>query len=115
MKELSQTIHDYADGLRRCVQTFSHGVRHVTTRYRGESWHTYLIIPRAALIEGIRRRRSQGAQYHDCDWWTLIPDIDRWVRPAGCGGPGRPFAREPRRMRSSRRYMVISQSGGLDI
>ena len=106
---------DSRNGTRRCIQTFSHGIRRVTTRFRGESWHSYLIIPRSALIEGIRRRRRMGAQYHDCDLWTLIPDIGRWIRTASYGGPGRSFASEPNRHGTSRRFKVIAQSGGLDI
>ncbi len=114
MKELTKTIHDSENDRRRCVQTFDHGIRRVTVDFYGEAWYSYLIIPRAALIEGIRRRRSQGAAYHDCDWWTVIPGIDRWIANGGPGGPGRTFAREPRRSESSRRFMVIAQSGGLD-
>jgi hypothetical protein len=114
MKELTKTIHD-SEGTRRCVQTFTYGIRRVTKDYHGESWHSWLIIPREALVAGIRRRRAAGAQYHDCEWWTLIPGLERWIAPAGYGGPGRAFAREPHPMRYSRRFMVISQSGGLDI
>ena len=115
MKQRTETRHASGNGRRRCVQTFNHGIRRVVhDNYYADSWTSYLIIPRAALIEGIRRR-FRGAQYHDCDWWTLIPGIDRWVRPAGYGGPGQPFASEPTRIDSSRRFMVIAQSGGLDI
>lgn len=114
MTELTKTIHCNGRGDRRCIQTFKGGIRRVTIDFHGESWTSYLIIPRAALIAGIRRRHL-GTQYHDCDWWTLIPGIDSWVAPAGRGGPGRPFAGEPHRINSSRRYMVIAQSGGLDI
>jgi hypothetical protein len=114
MKELSKSVYGHGDR-RRCVQTFDHGVRRVTFDHCGESWFSFLIIPRASLVEGIRRRRSQGAQFHDCDWWTLIPGLDRWVRPAGYGGPGQPFADTPARLRSNPRYVVISQRGGLDI
>ncbi len=114
MKELTKTT-SASRGTRRCVQTSSDGIRRVTTQWRGETWQSHLIIPREALIEGIRSRRAQGAQYHDCDWWTLIPSIDRWIRPAGYGGPGRAFAHAPSLTKSSRRFIVVSQSGGLDV
>ena len=114
MKELTKAIHTSNRGVKRCVQTFNGGIRRVTTDFYGESWHSYLIIPRDALIDGIRKRR-RGAQYHDCEWWTLIPGIERWFSPAGCGGPGQSFANDPHQVGASRRYMVITQSGGLDI
>ena len=112
MKLLSQTERPSTRG--RVLQRFSRGIRRVCLG-DAESWTTYLIIPRAAMIAGIRARRAAGAQYHDCDWWTLLTGLDRWIRPAGGGSPGRSFAREPVRMRSSRQYVVIVQSGGLDV
>jgi len=114
MNKLTETIHTTGN-TRRCVQTFSQGIRRVTFDRGGESWTAYMIIPRRALIAGIRKMRQHGAQYHDCDWWTLVPDLDRWFRSAGYGGPGQAFANEPYRYGQSRRFIVMAQSGGLDI
>ena len=114
MKEAAHLIRRNG-GTSRHIQLFANGVRRVTLDFYGESWHSYTIIPRSLMIAGIRHRRSQGAQYHDCDWWTLVDGLDRWIAPEGYGGPGRPFAREPHRIYGSRRYVVICQSGGLDI
>ena len=97
------------------LQLFDQGIRRVV-RGDSEAWHTVLIIPREALIDGIRRRRAAGAQFHDCDWWTLIKNIGRWVANEGGSGPGRPFARRPFVSKSrNRRFFVIQQTGGLDI
>jgi hypothetical protein len=112
-RKLTETTHTSGD-TRRIVQTFTQGVRCVTIDHGGECWTSYLIIPRLALIAGIRRMRKRGFQYDDCNWYDVTPGADRWGCPAGDGGPGRPFAREPYRMRSSRRFVVMVQSGGLD-
>jgi hypothetical protein len=98
----------------RTIQLFTRGIRRVI-HGDAECWTTYLIIPRAVMVAGVRSRRAAGAQYHDCDWWTLVDGLERWIRPAGESGPGRPFAGSPVRIRSSRRFVVIAQSGGLDI
>lgn len=110
------TERTYTTGTtRRCVQTFTRGIRCVTFDHGGESWTSYLIVPRQTLNAGIRHRRAGGAQWHDCDWWSLVPGLDQWGCPAGNGGPGRPFANAPHRCRSSRRFVIMGQSGGLDI
>lgn len=115
MKEVSRVIRDNGNGTRRCVQTLTGGIRRVVVDYRGESWHSYLIIPRDVIIAGIRRRRAQGRQYHDCDWWQVLPGLERWIASVGHGGPGRAFAHEPSILRRCRRFLVIAQCGGLDI
>lgn len=103
-----------ADRGRRTIQLFTRGIRRVVVGDR-ECWTTYTIIPRAAMVAGVRRLRANGRQYHDCDWWKLISGMDRWIAPGGYGGPGRAFSNDPHRMRSSRRYVVYAQSGGLDV
>jgi hypothetical protein len=106
-----------ARGDRRVIQRFSRGIRRVVLG-DSECWTTYLIIPRAVMVAGVRARRATGAQYHDCDWWTLVPGMDGlggWLSIASHGRPGGAFANEPVRIRSSRRYVVIAQSGGLDV
>lgn len=102
------------DTTRGRIQLFSHGCRRVVRGDR-ESWSAYLIIPRAVLVAGIRARRAAGAQYHDCDWWTLAPGLADYIQHAGCSGPGLAFASEPCRLRSARHSVVIAQHGGLDI
>ena len=104
---------DDANGTHRTIQTFDDGLRRVILQHR-ESWSSYMIIPRSLLVAGIRRRRARGAQFHDCDWWTLI-DCSQWTSPAGNGGPGRAFASEPQCYRRGRRFVVIAQRGGLDV
>jgi len=112
MTELTRITRQH-DRYQRHIVKFAQGIR-LVVHDRGDCWTSYIIIPRAVLIEGIRRRRARGAQYHDCDWWTLVPGLDRWVRPEGSGGPGRAFASEPW-IERNHRYVIVHQSGGLDV
>ena len=96
------------------VEMMADGTR-VVTKGNVESWTRYVIVPRRAAIRRIRRLRAKhDQQYHDCDWWHLIP-TDRLFSPEHYGGPGRGFARLPVRIKSSRKYLVFAQGGGLDI
>lgn len=80
---------------------------------RGESWSCYTIVPRGVVIGEIRRLRAQGRS------WASISLLEclggTFIEPAGGGAPGEPFAAMPFRLRSSRRFVVIYQCGGLDI
>ncbi len=82
-----------------------------------EWWHRYLILDRAAVVEAVSRERKQRP-------WANPVDV---ARPQWCeryGGPGQSFSRPPYTVRQKpgtggrllrRRYLVIGQSGGMDI
>lgn len=77
-----------------------------------ECWRKFVIVPRQYMIDRIRARRAAGAQYHDCDWWTLIPIM---FRSAGYGGPGQYFSGEPYRYHQTRHVVTFYQTGGTDV
>ena len=95
----------------RCVRTYPFGIR-VVIKDDGEAWSKHIIIPRDYLVETIQRLRKYGAQYHDMDWWAIMPEL--LVPHSYHDGPGRGFAHGAS-VRDNRRYRVISQQGGLDV
>ena len=96
------------DNLDLIVQKFADGCVQVCRNYAGESWHIDVLVPRALAAKIARRRLRLG---DDSGCWA--PDY--LCHAVGYGGPGQAFTHEPCRMKSYRKYVWISQSGGLDI
>lgn len=95
------------------VTRYRDGIRVVCREYgNAESWSQYVVIPRSLILQKLRERRAIGVTWHTLRYIAM--EIAQCA-PVGCGGPGQPFAREPYRMRSSRRWIVIYQSGGWDV
>ena len=73
----------------------------ITIHSWGESWTRYVLIPRPAA----GRLRKSG-------------DVERWIAPvtgeSSYSPTGRAFWGEPRVIRR-RRFVVVEQSGGLDV
>jgi hypothetical protein len=98
----------------RCVRTYCDGSRKVIQYHGdGEAWTIYYIVPRQNLIQAIHERRANGKQYHDCEWWWLLPD--NAVGYEHYSGPGRSFAHAPHMWKRNRRWVVFYQRGGLDV
>ena len=97
--------------LQRSVNVLPGNIRIVGHGDR-EYWTNHIIIPRSWINARIRLLRQQGKQYHDLDWWELMPpDL---VPYSYYGGPGRGFAHGAS-VHTTRRFRMITQSGGLDI
>lgn len=104
----------------RIVRIYTGGIREVVHIYHhGESWSRYIIIPRRQILNEIRKLRERGCPIAGhWTFWELLPEevSNQMIRSESYGGPGRPFTHRPYKVRSrSRKYIVISQSGGLDI
>ena len=99
----------------RVVRLYTGGVREVVKGdWDGEWWHRYLIIPRRLVLNALRDLRKNGCAISD--WWEVLPQgASELIRSESHSGPGQSFARVPYRIESSRKFVVIYQSGGLDI
>ena len=75
---------------------FDNGVI-VVVCYIEESWYRRAYIP----VEGTTKKQRRDM-------------ADDWVSACGMGYPGGPFAREPH-YRRCKGYIIVGQSGGLDI
>lgn len=82
-----------------------------------ECWTRYLILDRAELVKAVAAERRRGAQ----PWAAAAMARPFWAERYG--GPGQSFSHCPWRMMRKgpgrpfvrRRFIVIVQSGGLDI
>lgn len=105
--------------MKRDVKLFSDGSRRVVHGDR-ECWSAYFIYPRELILGRLRklmahtRQRGSKYSYSSHELWEMLPTTNEPM-PGGYGGPGQSFSREPTRMRSSRRFIVLAQSGGLDV
>lgn len=99
----------------RVVRMYTGGVREVIKAdSNGEWWNRYIIIPRRLVLIEIRRIRKERRRYWD--WWEVLPaGASQLIESERYSGPGHPFTRMPYRIESSRKFVVIYQSGGLDI
>ena len=99
----------------RVVRLYTGGVREVIKAdSNGEWWHRYIIIPRRLVLNEVRRIRKEHKGYWD--WWEAIPKgASELIGSEHYSGPGQSFTRMPYRVESSRKFIVIYQSGGLDI
>ena len=98
---------------RRAVRLHSGGIREV---FVGDSeyWSVYIIIPRKTVLAEIRKLRAKGFRRFDA--YDHLPEsATDLLRCEGYGGPGRAFVNRPFKYKSSRKFVILSQSGGLDI
>lgn len=103
----------------RVVRLYTGGVREVINHYgNGESWSRYIIFPRLLMLNEIRKQKARGRIRIDSwTFWDLLPEgPGRLIHLESYRGPGQPFAHRPNKIRTrSRKFIVIYQSGGLDI
>ena len=101
-------------GTDRVVRLYTGGVREVIKAdSNGEWWHRYIIIPRRLVLAYARRIRRERRL---SEWWEVIPPgASELIGSEHYSGPGKSFTRMPYRVESSRKFIVIYQSGGLDI
>lgn len=108
-RPILESTREHGD-VTRHVAIYRGGVRVVINTFHGESWTTYVIVPRPMVIAALRRWGRPN------DIAELLPEsASQYLGPEYYGGPGRTFYRAPCRILSSRRYVVYAQSGGLDI
>ena len=126
LEMISENITESAE-YDRCVRTYrvsneffgsssldtEEVIRVVIINHAGEWWQKYIILPRTLINKRIRYLRYLRKQYHDLDWWQLMPET--LVPFAFSNGPGRGFAREPYVWKDNRHHRVVYHSGGLDI
>lgn len=74
----------------------------------GESWRKYLILNRRKILYDLKRAKTKKAKEFVVD--NYKPGWYDYYR-----GPGYGFAREPYTCHKNKRFIVIAQSGGLDI
>lgn len=101
----------------RVVRLYTGGIREVVQGDR-EYWSRYIIIPRRLMLNEIRKLRADGCAIIGCwDFWQLLPEgANEMIRHEGYGGPGAPFTHAPCKVKTrNRKYVIIYQSGGLDI
>lgn len=103
----------------RVVRVYTGGIREVTHSYHhGESWSRYVIIPRRLILNEIRKLRAEGAIIvGQWNFWELLPEgASELIGCESYSGAGQSFTHRPFKVRSrSRKYVIIYQSGGLDI
>lgn len=99
----------------RVVRIYTGGIREVIhCCANGEYWSRYIIIPRRLVLNEIRQLRKKGCKV--VGFWELLPEgASELIRYESYSGPGRSFTHAPSRQKSSRKFVVIYQSGGLDI
>lgn len=100
----------------RAVRIYTGGIREVS-HGNAEYWNRYIIIPRRLILNEIRKLRAKGCSIiGSWNFWELLPEgASELIGYAGNSGPGGSFVREPCKIRSARKFVVIYQSGGLDI
>lgn len=100
----------------RVVRLYTSGIREV---FHGgsESWWRYIIIPRRLVLNEIRRLRKQGCKIVGYwNFWELLPEgASELIRSERYSGPGGAYVNRPFKIKSSRKFIVIQQGGGLDI
>lgn len=100
----------------RVVRIYTGGIREV---FKGdsESWSRYVIIPRRSVLSEIRRQRKRGFTFAGMGGVLgVIPDgAARLIRSESYSGPGQSFTHAPYKIKSSRKFVIIYQRGGLDI
>lgn len=119
------------------INTTVHGnhiVRTVMKVWQGESWTRYTIVPRQYFITKIRkmyaaqkRHASQLSEDHASAYWRdprkfclprtgALGIASEWIIDCHWHGAGSSFARKAYvRRGGNRKYVVIVQTGGLDI
>ena len=97
----------------------NHIIREVIHQYeQGEEWHKYVIIPRELALQHVRKTKAKHRQYTGYTYWMCDPVNcvpDGCLRSPSYNGPGRWYTNSAVRYRSSRRFVVFYQSGGLDV
>lgn len=103
----------------RVVRLYTGGIREVIHYHGyGESWSRYVIIPRRLMLNEIRKLRDKGAIIvGQWNFWELLPEgASELIRYESYSGAGQSFTHRPYKVRSrSRKFVIIHQSGGLDI
>lgn len=119
MRLVAEHMTESQDGhYSRIVRQYTGGVREVLRSHHGESWTRYIIIPRRLILNEIRKLRKLGCKVvGNWNFWELLPEgASELIRCEYYSGPGQSFAHRPCKVRSrSRKYVVIYQSGGIDI
>ena len=100
----------------RVVRLYTGGIREVV-QGDSESWSRYIIIPRRLMLNEIRKITVKGVSVIGTwGFWDFIPEgASNLIRSERYSGPGAPFVREPYKIKSSRKFIIIYQCGGLDI
>lgn len=104
--------------MNRQVEVRPDGIRTVDVNIE-ESWHRYIIVPKKLLENSLK---AQGFDFDTSDisglnWKSLVLTE---LLPTGLieqpyyGGPGRDFIHKAS-VRSTTRFFIFFQSGGLDI
>lgn len=116
MRLVAENRSDVGNPSARLVRLYTGGIREVV-HGDSEAWSRYIIIPRRLILNEIRRLRAKGCQViGSWNFWELLPDgASELIRSETNGYPGGPFVRAPYKMKSARKFVVICQSGGLDI
>lgn len=101
----------------RVVRLYTGGIREVI---QGDSewWSRYIIIPRRLMLNEIRKLRAKGCQIvGSWNFWKLLPEgASEMIEMEHYSDPGASFTRAPHKLRSrNRQFVIIYQSGGLDI
>ena len=111
MEEVSRVEREHQDAnVMRTIINYRSGVKKECMDFHGESWTVYTIIPREIINHLIATYRSEHQSMPD--FWNVMY---RFVRPEYYGGPGRAFWNEANYKCANRRYVVLVQSGGLDV
>ena len=111
----------------------NHVIRTVHRNYQGEAWTRFTIIPRKYFLTKIRKMHaaekrwasslsnSQRSQYWRDPRDFTIPRASvigmaaNWVVCCSWRGAGTAFAGDPQVIKRTKNFIVIAQSGGLDI
>ncbi len=101
----------------RVVRLYTGGIREVT-QGDSEYWSRYIIIPRRLILNEIRKLRAKGCTIiGSWNFWELLPEgAAEMISSEHYSGPGSSFTMAPYKLRTrSRKFVVVYQSGGLDI
>jgi len=100
----------------RVVRLYTGGIRVVFNGDR-DSWTRYVIIPRRLILKEIRKlTKDRCFLYGRLTLFDLLPEgAADLLRPEHYGDAGCAFAHMPHKVKSSRKFIVIYQSGGFDI
>lgn len=116
MRLVAEHITEGQRDTQRVVRLYTGGIRVVTQGDR-EWWSRYIIIPRRLVLNEIRKLRAKGCKIiGSWNFWELLPEgASELIGMEHYSGPGASFTRAPHKVRSSRKFVIIYQSGGLDI
>lgn len=86
------------------------------THEEGDSMSYFVIIPRQAVLDYVRR----SVPWKSYKRWEMHPALDlafneQLVHPYSYSGPGRWFWHGPGIYKSTKNYFTLYQHGGLDI